>query len=296
MIRAKIKICCFGEILWDVFPNKKLLGGAPLNVALRLHKLGADVTMISAVGSDALGGDALEIIQDYGLNTASIQKHQSLPTGAVHVALTEGIASYTFEAPSAWDAIQLDTKVLVSLPKQDAFVFGSLALRHEANRNVLEAFLKKAPFSVFDVNLRPPYVSKDLVLSLLPKANLIKMNEEELAEISTWLGISASEGETQIRALSQHTGVPAICVTRGEHGAVLYNAGRFYHHSGFRVTVADTVGAGDSFLAGLLYGMLQGNSSEESLRLASALGALVASKEGANGEVTSEELRNILAS
>ena len=163
-----------------MFPNKKLLGGAPLNVALRLHKLGANVTMISAVGTDALGGEALKIIQGYGLNTASIQKHQSLPTGAVNVALTEGVASYMFEEPSAWDAIQLDVKQLDNLSKQDAFVFGSLALRGEANRKVLEAFLEKAPYKVFDVNLRPPYVSKELVLSLLPKANLIKMNEEEL--------------------------------------------------------------------------------------------------------------------
>jgi len=278
-----------------MFPNKKLLGGAPLNVALRLHKLGANVTMISAVGTDALGGEALKIIQGYGLNTASIQKHQSLPTGAVNVALTEGVASYMFEEPSAWDAIQLDVKQLDNLSKQDAFVFGSLALRGEANRKVLEAFLEKAPYKVFDVNLRPPYVSKELVLSLLPKANLIKMNEEELVEISTWLGLSTIEGEAQIKALSQRIDVSTICVTRGAHGAVLYDAGRSYHHSGFRVTVADTVGAGDSFLAGLLYELLQGNSTKKSLRYASALGALVASKEGANGEVTSEELQNILA-
>ncbi|MDC7994201.1 carbohydrate kinase family protein [Altibacter sp. HG106] len=294
MNKPKIKIGCFGEILWDVFPHQELLGGAPLNVALRLHQLGADVHMISAVGDDPLGANALRIISERGMGTEGIQIHKKLSTGAVHISLKEGNASYTFEDPSAWDGIEMNQSLRNRVSQQEALVFGSLALRHPANRIVLNELLVKSAYPVFDINLRPPYTSKEVILEMLPKVQFLKMNEEELGEVSAWLTLPSTDAEKNILKIANRFEIPSICVTRGDQGAILYHSNRFFYHSGFRVKVADTVGAGDSFLAGLLFQLLTKNTPENALRYASALGALVASKEGANGKVSSEEIMALL--
>lgn len=288
------KIACYGEILWDVFPDKKRLGGAPLNVALRLHSFGAAVTMISAVGKDALGKEALSEMEAAALDTSFIQK-VAKPTGQVTVTLdTKGSASYAIEANAAWDEIQATEAGLAAVKEADALVIGSLAFRGSINLQAIEAFIEKSSFTVFDLNLRAPHYDLEIVVGLMEAADMIKLNDEEMELVVIAMGI---EGETladELKQLSAMTETPTICVTMGSEGAILYHKGGVHEQIGFPAKVVDTVGAGDSFLATLIYGLLTNETPEDALEVACAVGSLVASKAGANCEVHPEEIDAIL--
>ena len=288
------KIACYGEILWDVFPDQKRLGGAPLNVALRLHSFGAAVTMISAVGKDALGKEALSKIETTALDASFIQK-VAKPTGQVTITLdTKGSASYDIEANAAWDEIKATEEALKAVKQSDALVIGSLAFRESINLSAIEAFIEKSSYIVFDLNLRAPHYDLEIIVGLMEAADMIKLNDEEMELIVIAIGI---EGETladELKQLSAMTETPTICVTMGADGAILYHKGGVHEQVGFPAKVLDTVGAGDSFLATLIYGLLTNETPEDALEVACAVGSLVASKAGANCEVHPEEIDALL--
>jgi len=282
---------CFGEVLWDVFPQGKKIGGAPLNVALRLSALGLQTTLVSKVGKDDLGEELLDFVEQSGLKIDHIQQTNQFDTGKVIVTLdAKGSASYDIAQPAAWDKITVRAELLEAVQKCNLFLFGSLATRDEVTKQTLFQLLTIASFKVFDVNLRPPHYTYDLLDDLMKAANFIKFNDEELTEISQEMGCASSQVENQIKHIAKHSNTHNICVTRGSEGALLYLAGTFYTQKGFPIEVADTVGAGDSFLATLLEGILTKRRPEESLERACAMGALVASKQGANPKITEKEL------
>ncbi|MBT8262949.1 MAG: carbohydrate kinase [Bacteroidia bacterium] len=287
-------VVCFGEVLWDVFPNKVLLGGAPLNVAMRLHSLGAKVQMISSVGDDEFGKEAVSQILDHGLSVSGIHISESKPTGTVQVSLTKGIASYSISEDVAWDHIIISEDNRLKISNADALVFGSLALRTDHNSNLLKELLESTRFAIFDLNLRPPYYSDDLLKELMQRADLIKMNDEELNYVCAILNIEDESLDERIHQIAERTYSDSICVTLGPEGAILFQNKTITRHPGFKVNVSDTVGAGDSFFAGLIYELLSGSGPGEALSTGCALGALVASKEGANCEVTSEEITRLM--
>ncbi len=288
------KIACYGEILWDVFPDLKRLGGAPLNVALRLHSFGAEVTMISAVGKDALGDEALTAIEATNLDTSFIQKVAN-PTGQVTVTLdVKGSASYDIEAGAAWDEIKATDDALKAVKEADALVIGSLAFRESHNLQAIESLIEIASYTIFDLNLRAPHYDLEIVVGLMEAADMIKLNDEEMELVVIAMGI---EGETladELKQLSAMTETPTICVTMGADGALLYHKGGVHEQIGFPAKVVDTVGAGDSFLATLVYGLLTNETPEDALEVACAVGSLVASKAGANCEVHPEEIDALL--
>lgn len=286
------KVVCFGEILWDVFPSHKVIGGAPLNVALRLQSLGAETCMISRLGTDENGKNALEYFQKTNFKTEFIQKDDRFPTGYVSVLLDKkGSATYEIFRPVAWDYIMLDETNKKLISESDIFIFGSLACRNEVSRNSLFDLIKRATFSVFDVNLRKPYYTHDLISELMHEADFIKLNDEELEEISTEFGFNSSNMEDQVKLLSKETKTSTICVTRGSNGAMLYLDGNFYENSGYKVKVEDTVGAGDSFLASLIFKLyIQKEMPKNALDFACRVGALVASKKGANAKIDTDEI------
>ena len=277
-----VTIACFGEILWDVFPDQALLGGAPLNVAMRLHSLGADVHMISCLGNDDLGKRALKEIKGRTLPTGGISIHESLPTGVVQVSLTDGIASYEILQPVAWDEIPISKETISRVRESDALVYGSLALRSAHNLNVLLELGKHARHLVFDINLREPFYNDELIEKLIHRCDTLKLNDEELVYVGRLFSINDEGISEQLKRLSELTNTMTICVTLGDKGAVLFHKGSFFRHPGYQVKVQDTVGAGDSFLAGLISGLFTGQSPDSSLDLACALGGIVASKAGAN--------------
>lgn len=289
------KVICFGEVLWDVFPGGEKIGGAPLNVALRLKSLGVATTIVSKVGKDQLGKRLIDFIHQQGIGTEYIQQDAQFETGKVNVTLDQsGAASYEIAYPAAWDKIDLVPTLEEEVAQADLFLFGSLVTRDVASKKSLLALLKKASFKVFDVNLRAPHYSQTLIEHLMQKADLIKFNDEELAEISKAMGCQDKSLEKQLRFISAKTNTPKVCVTKGGDGALLQLNGQLYDQKGFPIKVVDTVGAGDSFLATLLEGILTNKAPEIALEKACAMGAMVASSTGANPKITPEELHQFI--
>lgn len=252
-------IVCFGEVLWDCLPEGDFLGGAPLNVAYQLNKLGAQGIIVSSVGRDALGEKALAQITALGLSTEFVGRLENAPTGRVLVTLNEaGDAAYTIEENVAWDAIALTPELTACVQKSAAIVFGSLAARGKENLKTLRTLLGlSGPLKVMDVNLRPPFDNPDVVKELARQADLVKMNEEELVRLTTdSMNEPEPSVETRIEHLRSLLGNKSICITRGAQGAIAWSEAGYIYGKAPAVEVVDTVGAGDAFTAALIEGVL----------------------------------------
>ncbi|WP_396603220.1 carbohydrate kinase family protein [Algibacter sp. R77976] len=284
-------IVSFGEILWDVFPSHKKIGGAPLNVALRAKSFNNHVSMISAIGSDNLGKELLSYLNENEINTDCIQVLDTYKTGEVKVVLDEkGSASYTIEYPSAWDKIEFNDALIDTVKASDALVFGSLITRDDTSKQTLYKLLEYARYKIFDLNLRPPHYSEDTLVFLMEKADFIKFNDDELYEVSRFLGSKYNSLEQNINYIAKKTNTNRICVTKGPHGAVLLYDGLLYYNSGYQIKVVDTVGAGDSFLGTLISQLINNTNPQEAIDYACAVGALVAQSEGANPEISTSKI------
>ena len=286
------RVICYGEVLWDCFPNREVLGGAPFNVAFRLHRLGAEVQLISAVGNDARGHDTYFKLEELGLDTTCIYPHKELATGYVDVELDQaGAATYTIGQPVAWDHIpapdiQIGNNILV---------FGSLALREAFNVSQLHKLVQSCDTVVFDINLRPPHYEMSALIDLMQVAACIKFNEEELPLVLSEFSIRHQDLESQLAALAEATQSKTLCVTLGSEGAALWHEGKVYHQEGFPTTVADTVGAGDAFLGAFVYGFyLLQEGPQAALKRGCALGSLVAATSGATVEISMTQLDSLL--
>ncbi|MDA9774750.1 carbohydrate kinase [Algibacter sp.] len=288
-------IVCFGEVLWDVFPTYKKIGGAPLNVALRLNSFNDNVTMISCVGNDANGKALLMYVEREGLNNLYIQINKEFKTSEVIVSLDNtGSASYKIEFPCAWDYIALNDAILDSVKSADAFIFGSLIARNDVSYKSLLKLLDVDTFKVFDVNLRPPHYTIRILIELMERADFIKFNDDELFEISRKLCFNSDDLQKNIEFISKKTNTDTICVTRGGNGAVLYIGETFYNNTGYKVNVGDTVGAGDSFLASLIHKLLKRETPQNAIDFACAAGALVASNVGANPKISNKAIFELI--
>ncbi|ATC64525.1 hypothetical protein CMV30_11490 [Nibricoccus aquaticus] len=289
-------ILCFGEVLWDVLPHGRFLGGAPLNVAYHLGRLGHDAKLISAVGRDALGDEARARVKAAGLDDALIAEHPSLPTGSVTVALdAAGQASYDIHHPVAWDEIAAHpTTSGVSAPA--AMVFGSLALRGTANRDRLSEWLALKPaVRLCDLNLRPPYDDVRSLDAWVRGCTVLKVNEDEARTLSPE-SLRGAATERHAAHLAGHYACEMVCVTLGAKGALVWRKGEVFRAESPRVEVRDTIGAGDAFTAALLDGVLRGGEKADwaaVLRRACALGAFVASKDGAQPEYEPGEVAGL---
>jgi fructokinase len=289
------QVVCFGEVLWDMLPKGKKLGGAPLNVALRMKSFGYSINVISSIGKDTSGNDIVTQMKTYNASTANIQVSQNYGTSKVLVTLNDsGSASYEIKMPCAWDDIQFLEKDKTAVNSADAFIYGSLAARQQTSRETLFNLLKFSQFNVFDVNLRPPHYELKTLIRLMEKADFIKFNDDEIIELSTAMGCKNLSLEENILFFAQKTKTSKICVTLGAHGAVLFQDNEFYYNKGYKIQVADTVGAGDSFLATLIYQLLNNANAAIALDYACAIGAIVASKEGANPIIKSKEIQEIM--
>jgi len=271
-------IACVGELLWDVLPDGRTLGGAPANVAYHLARLGHAATLVTRVGRDELGDAARAELAARGLDVAQMQVDDELPTGAAHVTLdSEGRAAYRFVTPAAFDAIEPPART------PDIVVFGTLAQRDARSAGTIRRLAAAARIGVYDVNLRPPHTSVPAVLASLPSAALVKVSEEEAATLAAALGTSA-EHRAFARHLSERYGSQLVCITRGAGGAGLWTGGQWHDAAGIATDKADTVGAGDAFVAALLAGWLEGRAPAEILERANRLGAYVATRRGAMPE------------
>lgn len=289
------EILCVGEILWDALPDGLFLGGAPFNVARHLHTLGEDVAFVSRVGQDTLGQEAMRRLQAHGLDAAWVQVDEALPTGFVRVALDRhtGEPDYEIVEPAAWDAIALADGVQQRMATADALVFGSLAQRATPSRQTIHRLCSAGDaMRVFDINLRPPYISRDVVEHSLNAADVVKLNTDELHHLRHWFDLPAARADA-LRDIASTFGCTSVCITGGNEGAWLWRKGTCVHHPGYDVNVADTVGAGDAFLSALLTGLLAGRGGKPLLALANRLGAYVASHAGAHPAYQVDTLNDI---
>ena len=288
------QIVCYGEVLWDMFPTGKKLGGAPLNVALRAQSLGNKACVISSIGKDTIGNEIIAEIESFSSSIEHIQTSKQFSTSEVLVKLDQsGSASYEIKMPCAWDDIQLLDQDIETVKASDAFIFGSLIARSKTSRETLLALLEKAKFKVFDVNLRAPHYTQETISELMKVADFIKLNDDEIFEICANMGFTNGKLEKCIEFIAEKTNTKQVCVTLGGDGAVLYSNNKFVYSKGFKVKVADTVGAGDSFLATIISKLLQNVDPQEAINYACAIGAIVASKSGANAVISTQEIEDI---
>jgi fructokinase len=286
-------IVCFGEVLWDMLPSGAKPGGAPMNVAIHLKRQGLNPLIVSSVGNDENGQKLRAFLQETGMSLEFLQTDKTLPTSQVLVYLdSEKNATYEICEPVAWDNIQYSNELKKLAAKTDLIVFGTLALRNENTRQTLLKFLNHSPAKRFlDVNLRPPYDNRNVIEKMLHLADFAKLNNEELATIAGWNSQKGTEEEL-VRWLSGFFSCSTVCVTRGANGAALFIQNELFEHPGFKVQTVDTVGAGDSFLAGLIAQLSAGISHEKALEYACATGAFVASQPGAVPEYSKEDIKD----
>ncbi len=278
---GKYDIVCFGEVLWDILPSGPLPGGAPVNVAYHLRKLSLEPAVITRVGDDEDGRKLKMVYDKHGLSTDFFQVDRQHHTGKVFANPgPNNEVTYEIVKPVAWDFIEFEGRHSALLKAAECFVFGSLAARSDPSKNTLLRLLKNTRMKVFDINLRPPHFTKELIEELLHHCDLLKMNGAELELIGSWYS-DENTVEEKIRSIAKKFDISTIVITLGAEGAVLFFKNKFYQHPGFKVAVRDTIGSGDAFLAALLYGMMENTPPGESLQFANKLGAFIATQDGA---------------
>ncbi len=274
-----------GELLWDMFPHGKQLGGAPANFAYMTALLGDRGIVASRVGDDRLGEEAIWHLKASGLDTSQIQRDAAHATGTVHIQLdSKGQAEYRFAEDVAWDHLAWSAGWEALAKSADAVCFGSLAQRADDSRATIQKFLQCVPVNaarIFDVNLRQAFYSAEVLRMALLHANIMKVNDEELPRIVELFGEKFGNAKEAACWLAREFDLKLVCVTRGDRGSLLVCGSEKDEHPGFRVKVADTVGAGDAFTAALAHHWLRHTPLEEMNLAANRLGAWVASQEGA---------------
>lgn len=278
---AQHLVTCFGEILWDILPSAELPGGAPMNVAYHLKKLGTRPALITRIGRDDYGARLRSMLSQNGLSTDYLQLDEVHATGLVYAKPDErNEVLYDIVFPSAWDFIEWKDELNHLLKESSCFIYGSLAARNDVSRNTLHQLLEEAGLKVLDINLRPPHFNKAEVEHLVKKADILKMNSAELELVAGWYS-PVDNMEDRMNIIEERFHTNTIIVTLGGDGALARENGTTRRHPGFKVDVADTIGSGDAFLAGFIHNKLSGASAEVALEFASAMGAFIASQTGA---------------
>ena len=276
-----------GEVLWDLFPAGARFGGAPANFACHAALLGGDVAMLSAVGDDARGDEALAILRGFRVDASLIQRIADAPTGSVGVSVdAAGKPSFEIHAGSAWDRIAWTGALEERIAEADAIYFGTLGQRGEVSRATIRRALSLAKarniLRVLDVNLRAPFYDAALIRESIAQASVLKLSDEELREVAAACGIATgAKPEVTLRELLARSDLDLIAMTRGADGALLVTADETVSQPGIPTVVRDTVGAGDSFTAALVLGLLRGDLLENIARTACEIAAAVCAHDGA---------------
>ena len=278
------EIIGIGELVWDMLPSGKQLGGAPVNFAYWCGRLGAKGYPVSAVGNDGLGQEALDRLSHTGLDLGYIQ-HNDRPTGRVDVRLSgEGIPEYDIVEDVAWDALTADAGALALAARADAVCWGSLAQRSRCSHSAIDTLLAATGeqcIKVFDINIRQPWYDREVVMASLSKADILKLNEDELPLVVSMLGIEKS-GEEAVAELVRRFSLRYVVHTVGADRSEIHGAeGMLSCIPTPRVEVVDTVGAGDSFTAAFVTALLHGEPIAACHRKAVETAAQVCTLRGA---------------
>lgn len=287
-----------GELLWDVLPEGLQLGGAPANYTVMAGRLGNHAVLLSRIGADSMSERALQVLLPMPVDCSLLQTDPKQPTGWVTVELREGQPSYTIHEPVAWDFMELTGAWLAAAAQADAICFGSLGQRNLVSRTTIQALVRATrPESqrIFDVNLRAPFYSAELVRSSLQLATVMKMNDGEAPLVAAMLGLPAP---TSLRAgaealLREFPNLRLVAITCGGSGSLLVSPSGFDAHPGIPTIVADTIGAGDAFTAALTHYLLRGAPLRVLNEAGNRWGSFIASRNGAMPEIPEETIARI---
>jgi len=282
-----LKIVSCGEVLWDLFPEGARFGGAPANFACHAAILGGQVSMLSAIGKDSRGEDALSILKGFDIDTSLIQCVADTPTGSVGINVDDtGKPNYEIHAPSAWDCIVWTNELDSRVAQIDAIYFGTLGQRSELSRATIQQAIQIAKargvLRVLDVNLRKPFYDAEIIRESISQASLLKLSDEELVEVAAACDVALDTNpETTLRQLLNRFKLDLVVMTRGSEGAILVSPTVSIIEPGVPTIVRDTVGAGDSFTAALIIGLLRGDALSTIARTACETAAAVCAHDGA---------------
>lgn len=274
-----------GEALWDILPEGKKIGGAPANFAYHVSQFGLESRVVSAVGNDKLGNEITEVFREKGLQQ-TIEK-VAYPTGTVQVELDpQGIPCYDIKENVAWDNIPFSEKIEEVARQTYAVCFGSLAQRNIVSRETIHAFLNAIPdapehYKIFDINLRQGFYTKETLCHSMQQCNILKINDEELVTVSRMFGYPGIDLQDKCWILLAKYNLRMLILTCGINGSYVFTPGHVSFVETPSVEVADTVGAGDSFTAAFISGLIKGLPIPEAHQLAVNVSAYVCTQHGA---------------
>lgn len=277
-----------GELLWDLLPSGKQLGGAPCNFAFHAMQAGCESYVISAVGQDELGAELIKTLNHLGLSDQYIQKN-NYPTSTVTISLDgQGHPDYTIHEQVAWDHIQLNAKTLELASELDAVCFGSLAQRNSESEHSIVSLIsatKPGCLKVFDINLRQQYYTKEIIVQSIILSDVLKLNDDELPVVASYTGLTGGI-RGQLTKLLKQFKLRYIAYTMGSKGSIIVSAEQYSFIEAPKVRVADTVGAGDAFTAVFIAGILKGYPLTEVHQKATEIAAFVCTCKGATPELS----------
>ena len=280
-----IKILSIGEVLWDMLPSGRKVGGAPANCAFHCMQLGADVRLLSRIGNDDLGRELIEFYRSLGLSTEFIETDPITPTGTVGVELSaNGQPKYTIHENVAWDKIEATETVVRFAQSADAICFGSLAARTKTTFQTIQTLVSQTQPSalrVLDLNLRDPFVDHHVIEAMLGLANVLKLNDVELTRIAAMFEVSGNTAALHADWFIKRYDLKMLILTCGSQGSRIFSEGQEYFRESRKVEVVDTVGAGDAFTAVVVVGLLSGWSMETIHERANEIAAFVCTQSGA---------------
>jgi fructokinase len=283
VMKEKFNVAGIGELLWDVFPTHKRLGGAPANFACHCSRLGAAAWPVSCIGADPLGELIGNTLRETGVDTRYVMESGSYPTGTVEVVLNAGKPTYEIREDVAWDHITCTDELRAFAATLDAVCFGSLSQRAGESRGAIRSFLQQVPegaLKIFDVNLRQEFFSKELIEESLKRANILKLSDEELPVLAEYFDLRGSTME-QLHQLREEFDLRLIAYTRGPDGSLLLAEDDADDCAGLPGAAVDSVGAGDSFTAALCMGLLRGWPLKKVNQFANEVATFVCSQKGA---------------
>lgn len=287
-----------GEVLWDLLPSGKVLGGAPANFAYMTNVLGDEGIVASRVGNDDLGREACRVMEDLLVGISYVQQDADHETGTATVKIDAGgQPTFTIKERVAWDFLQWTENWQELSARADVICFGTLAQRSQESAATIDRFLQNAPekaLRICDVNLRQSFFNKDVLWKSFRHAQIVKLNEQELLQISYLLKLGVGSEQALAQRLLHECNLKLVCITRGARGSLLVSEDEIVEHQGFRVKVADAVGAGDAFTACLAHHYLRKHSLDEISDSANRFAAWVATQVGGTPFIQRTQLQKIL--
>jgi len=292
------KIAAFGELLWDLLPTGKVLGGAPANFIYRINSFGDNGTLLSKVGNDKAGREAREALRNLGVSDENIQTDYEFPTGSVKVKIDElGNADYNILTDVAYDHIEINAEMMDAFSQAACVCFGTLVQRYGISKNTLRELIHGSSEVVkfLDINLRKKCYTATSIEDSLRMANILKTNNEELLITKYLLNLRQSNLKDLAQETIEKYNLDILLCTLGENGAFcITKEGLSFYDPGYQIDLIDTVGSGDAFSAGFVHYYMNGHPIEEALRFGNAAGAMVATTTGATSMISKKEILNFM--